>query len=134
MTTPSENFATALNGAALGLPFYARPPKAPDDDGVTGAIPHRAGFVENQEGFDKDPIKGGGNMLPHRLKITVMSNPEEFVQGETDAQAAYDFLDQSPFAPYFEIQCDGTQPEHRGANGDKQHRFVLYATAWEREI
>lgn len=133
MSTAAENVVTVLNAAALGLPFYARPPKVPDDDGVTGAIPHRAGFAEIIEGFDKFPVKGGGNLLPHRLRITITTSPEEYVEGETDAKAAYDELDHVPFDPYYEIECDGTFPEWKGANRDHQHLFQFFLTAWERE-
>lgn len=136
MTTPATNIAVALNAAGLGFSFFAHPEMSPDDDGVvSGALAHRVGFVEmNPAQQDKVPIKGGGNNLPYAFIVTVRSVAQAFVQGETDAVAVYNFLDQTPFSPYFEIECAGSFPEWAGPSKDRQHRFLIFGTAWEREV
>jgi hypothetical protein len=133
MTTPAERVVTVLNAASLGLTFYARPVKSADDDKIASPMPHRAGFVETLGGNDKFPVKGGGNWLEHRIRVTITTAPEAYVTGETDAKAAYEVLDHAPFVPYYEIECDGTYPEWYGSNRDQQHRFTFFATLKERE-
>lgn len=138
MPTPQENAANAINAGAGLSPAvaYASGYFPYDNDGVTsGAISELGSriFLFPITGPEKVPLKGGdGKLIPYRLRVDTYGPPGDMVQAETDANAVYNFLDFTPFSPYFEIECDGAQPLYLNRSKLDEHLFIFDLTLWER--